>query len=411
MRLARPIADADGRLIVGSGTLLSGSVVRALRKLALQTVLVVDSGDVAPWERTTPLDEQLRELERRLDREPANEAIAALRLAITRHLCKRALRLDGERRGEAVDDATPPPAAPTTPAPERSEPAAQTPIAGAPGSLDEATLRIRVARLRSVPTLPRLFERVVAALEDPEVDFDHVTQLIEIDQALTAQVLRIANSAFYSTQSTVSRVSEALLMLGTAVTRSIVLSTSVFDPSAVRLRGFFEHSVGCAAAAGALARVTGLGNAEEVAAAGLLHDLGKVVLYKEMPDVFDHIVARATAESRSFRALEHELLGIDHSEIAAWLMERWRFPVVLAEPIVLHHTPARARSARDETAIVHVANILVRALGYGFGGDPTIGSIESAAWARLDLTPAALDRVLDTFDANLDRALNYALFE
>src|SRR5258705_288097 len=144
MRLARPIADADGRLIAGTGTQLSPSVVRALRKLAIQTVPVVESDDVASWVRTRPLADELR------------------------------------------------------------------------------------------------------GLEDPDVDFDHVAQLIEIDQALTAQVLRVANSAFYSTQATVSRVSEALMILGTVVTRSVVLSTTVFDPSAIRLRGFFEHALGCA---------------------------------------------------------------------------------------------------------------------------------------------------------------------
>ncbi len=276
---------------------------------------------------------------------------------------------------------------------------------------DESVLRLRVARLRAVPTLPKLFERVVRALEDPAVDFDHVAELIEVDQALTSHILRTANSAFYANQGSVSRVREALLALGSVVTRSVVLSASVFDPRAVRLRGFFEHSVGCAAAASALARVTELGNPEELAAAGLLHDLGKVVLYKELPDVFEHIVARATTEERSFRSLEHELLGTDHSEIAGWIMERWRFPPTLAEPIAFHHTPSRARVAHDETAIVHVANVLVRALGYGNGGDPRIGCIEPAAWARLGLVPATLDRVLELFDANLDRALNYAVFE
>ena len=97
MRLARPIADADGRLVAGSGTLLGAGVVRALRKLAIQTVLVSESDDIAAWERTQPLKEQLRSLEQRLDREPANEAMAALRTAITRHLCKRAIRLEQER--------------------------------------------------------------------------------------------------------------------------------------------------------------------------------------------------------------------------------------------------------------------------------------------------------------------------
>jgi HD-like signal output (HDOD) protein len=283
-------------------------------------------------------------------------------------------------------------------------------VGAPPHALDEAALRMRVTRLRAVPTLPRLFERVVAALENPEVDLEHVAELVEVDQSLTSQVLRIANSAFYSSQP-VSRVRDALLLLGTTVTRGVVLAMSVFDPTQVRLRGFFEHSVGCAAAAGALGRITKLGNPEELAAAGLLHDLGKVVLSKELPDVFEHIVARATAEERSFRSVEHELLGTDHGEIAGWLMERWRFPPVLAEPIVLHHAPGRARTARDETAIVHVANVLVRAVGYGFGGDSCIGTIDPAAWARLHLGPSDLDRVLDAFDANLDRALNYALFE
>ncbi|HEY2385332.1 MAG TPA: HDOD domain-containing protein [Candidatus Binatia bacterium] len=277
--------------------------------------------------------------------------------------------------------------------------------------IDESTLKLRVARLRAVPTLPRLFERVAAALEDPAVDFDHIAELIEVDQALTSQILRIANSAFYGSGASISRVREALLTLGSTVTRSIVLSASVFDPRAVRLRGFFEHSVGCAAAASALSRVTKRGNPEELAAAGLLHDLGKVVLYKEMPDVFEHIVTRATAEDRSFRSVEHELLGTDHAEIAGWIMERWRFPPTLAEPITFHHNPARARTAHDETAIVHIANVLVRALGYGNGGDTRIGCIDPAAWSQLGLAASSLDRVLEVFDANLDRALNYAVFE
>ncbi len=103
MRLAQPISDAEGRLVAGAGTTLSPGVVRALRKLAIQTVLVVDNETVATWERAQALDEQLRELERRLDREPANEAMTALRAAITRHLCKRTVRLEQERSGEKAE--------------------------------------------------------------------------------------------------------------------------------------------------------------------------------------------------------------------------------------------------------------------------------------------------------------------
>jgi HD-like signal output (HDOD) protein len=280
-----------------------------------------------------------------------------------------------------------------------------------PDVVSPEALRRQIGRLKVVPTLPKVLERVVSALEDQDVDFENVAELIEIDQALASQILRLANSAFYSTQGAVSRVSQALLILGAVVARSVVLSSAVLDIRKVGLRGFWEHSLGCAVAAGALATVTGLGHPEEVSAAGLLHDLGKVVIYKELPEAFDQMVTRAGEERRSFRDVELELLGVDHGEIASWLVERWHFPACLAEPIAFHHAPRRARIARDETAIVHVANSLVRALGYGSGGDPLVPPIDAHAWERLQLTPARLDRALELFETDLDQALNYALFD
>jgi HD-like signal output (HDOD) protein len=280
-----------------------------------------------------------------------------------------------------------------------------------PEAVSAETLRGRLARLKTVPTLPKVLESVASALEDPDVNFENVSDLIEIDQALTSQILRLANSAFYSTQGNVSRVNQALLVLGAVVTRSVVLSSAVLDIRKVGLSGFWEHSLGCAVAAGAIAKVIGRCHPEEVTAAGLLHDLGKVVLYKELPEVFEQVLARTGDERRSFRDAERALLGADHCDIASWLVDKWRFPACLAEPIVFHHTPAQARIARDETAIVHVANSLVRALGYGSGGDRLVPEIDAKAWKRLDLTPALLDKALDLFETDLDQALNYALFE
>lgn len=282
----------------------------------------------------------------------------------------------------------------------------------APAPTDKEKFRWEVSRLRAVPTLPKFLERVVIALEDPEINFASVAELIEIDQSLTSQVLRLANSAFYNTQGSVSRVSQALVLLGTAVTRSVILSTSVLDMRAVTvLPGFWEHSLGCAVAAGAIAKVTGLANPEEATAAGLLHDLGKVVLYKQLPDAFLHIVEDAARTGRSFIEVEREELGTDHGEIAGWLVEKWRFPACLADPVTWHHAPSRAVRARDETAIVHVADALVRALGYGSGGDRRLAPIDPTAWTRLGLSPERLDAALDQFDVDLDHALNYATFE
>jgi HD-like signal output (HDOD) protein len=268
-----------------------------------------------------------------------------------------------------------------------------------------------VQRLKAVPTLPKLLQRIIVSVDDPDVDVDHIAALIEIDQVLASQILRLANSAFYGSQGTVSQVRQALVLLGSVVTRCLVLATSVLDLRHIRLRGFWEHALGTAVAASAIATVTRRGRPEEVMTAGLVHDIGKVMLCKELPDLFALAVARAQAEQRSLREIEQELLGVDHAEIGGWLADQWSFPPVLSEPIRYHHAPGEAVQAIDETAIVHVANSLIRASGYGSGGDAKIPVIDPDAWTRLGLDGPALDTILDRFETDLDHALNYALFE
>jgi putative nucleotidyltransferase with HDIG domain len=271
--------------------------------------------------------------------------------------------------------------------------------------------RRELRRLKKVPTLPRLLERILGALDDPEVDLTYLAELIEVDQALVSQLLRVANSAFYATEGATTRVEAALVKLGAAVTRSVILTTSVLDPRSVRHPGFWEHSLGCAVAAGAIAKATGTAEPEVAVAAGLMHDIGKVALFQAMPEAFEHCVARATAEERHLREVEREVLGADHAEIASWFLEGWNFPARLAEPILHHHAPGRARVALRETAIVHVANSMVRALGFGSGGDPRIPEVSRQAWELLELDGSRLDRAFESFDADLDRALNYAVFD
>ena len=261
-------------------------------------------------------------------------------------------------------------------------------------------MRRRVERLRELPTLPAIVQRVVDALDRPDGGHAEAAALIESDQVLTAQLLRVANSAFYGFSGKIASVGQALTVLGTTVARSLVYSTSVLDLR-IELRGFWEHSVGTAVAAGTLARRLGLPHPEEVAGAGLLHDLGKVVLYRQAPAAFATVLA---SEGVRFGEAERALFGVDHAEIAGWLLGRWRVPSRLLEPVVFHHTPERAPTAPVETAVVHVANTLVRAYGYGFGGDRRIPAIEPSAWDRLRLGARDLDHLVTAFETALWRA-------
>lgn len=268
---------------------------------------------------------------------------------------------------------------------------------------DAARIRRQVERLRELPTLPNVVQRIVDALDLPDVDLGRVAGLIETDQVLTAQLLRLANSAFYGLSGQIGTVSQALTVLGTTVSRGLVFSTSVLDLH-IDLAGFWEHSIGTAVAAGAIAKHLGLDRPEEVSGAGLLHDLGKVVLYKQAPEAFAAVLARARDERIPFRDAERALLGVDHAEVASWLLTRWRFPVRITEPVVQHHHPEMSRAVPVETAVVHVANTVVRAYGYGFGGDRRVPTIAPAAWRRLGLAPSDLDRIIDVFEADLAQA-------
>ncbi len=255
-------------------------------------------------------------------------------------------------------------------------------------------------RLRELPTLPAVVARIVDVLERPDVPFGEAAALIETDQVLTAHLLRLANSAFYGLSGQIASVTQALTVLGTTAARGVVYAASVLDLR-IDLAGFWEHSVGTAVAAGALAHHVRISRPEEVAGAGLLHDLGKVVLYKQAPDAFARVLAAADAERVSFREAERALLGVDHAEIASWLLARWRFPPRVLEPVAQHHHPSQARAFPVETAVVHVANTLVRAYGYGFGGDRGVPAVDAAAWARLGLDADAVDAVFDRFERDL----------
>jgi putative nucleotidyltransferase with HDIG domain len=264
-------------------------------------------------------------------------------------------------------------------------------------------LRRQVERLRELPTLPVMVQRIADVLDRPEAGLGEAAALIETDQVLTAHLLRLANSAFYGLSGQIGSVTAALTVLGTTVTRSLLYGTAVLDLR-IDLAGFWEHSIGTAVAAGTIAKRLGLPKPEEVSGAGLLHDIGKVVLCKQAPEAFAAVLARAAAEHLHFHEAERALLGCDHTEVASWLLERWRFPVRVREPVVCHHHPERATVARVETAVVHLANTLVRGYGYGFGGDTRVPPVAPRAWKLLGLAPGDLRELIAGFEHDLRQA-------
>ncbi|MEE2789054.1 MAG: HDOD domain-containing protein [Myxococcota bacterium] len=273
-------------------------------------------------------------------------------------------------------------------------------------------LKRRVDALKSLPTFPESIMRINEVLlrGDGHQSLEQIARVIEADPVVTARTLRLVNSAFYGVSGAIASVYDALLMLGLDVVRGIILSTTAMELASGQsgIRGLWEHSYGCAVAATALGRELGLPRVEELSAAALMHDLGKLVFASQLGREYDEVVAHAVRHDECIRDVEEKMLGVSHDLIGEWLVTRWRFPLALAEPIALHHTPEKAKRYPEACAVVHVADILVRGYGFGFAGDHIMPELSTKAWKRLRLNGKTLNAVIRRMHDDLQVAMAQA---
>jgi putative nucleotidyltransferase with HDIG domain len=213
-------------------------------------------------------------------------------------------------------------------------------------------------------SLPAAYVRINELIENPTSSADDISQVISQDVALTARLLRVANSPLYGFSTQVDTVARAVTLLGTQQVRDLALATSAcktfngIPNTLVSMESFWEHSILCALCARTLAMECLKRQREAVFVAGLLHDIGQLVLYHLLPDL-----SRQTLEacldgplSLESQEAERDVIGFDHAEVGGELAHRWALPTNLQECIAYHHDPGQAVQNRVETAIVHIAN-------------------------------------------------------
>lgn len=274
--------------------------------------------------------------------------------------------------------------------------------------------RKAIARLiretQALPTLPASVVRLNAIAEDQDVTNQEIARVISSDQILAARVLRLVNSPFYGVPRRVSSIPHALILLGINVVRGLVMSSTLFEIMESRLLGLWEHSLATAVASNIIAGHLGMPDREEVTTAGLLHDIGKIVIrvYLEQDPERLAMLDAMVDDMPVFEA-ERELLGTDHGELGMWLARTWQLPDGLIEPIACHHDVAAAGVYRQQAAVVHFADLLVKARGVGAGQNERVPRLQWAAREILALGDADIEAIVSALEDRLVEVSSFSL--
>ena len=233
-----------------------------------------------------------------------------------------------------------------------------------------------IAETRNVDFLPTTALKVYEMLENPNVDFDELAELVRHDQALTANLLQIANSSAFRGRGSVGTVREAILRVGMQHLHGLVIGLALAPIEREPVRGYhlpagelWRHAVAVAVGTETIAESLKLGDSDEAFTAGLLHDVGKVVLGTFIETDSDRIQELAFEQKVSFERAEQQILGINHAEVGALLLRHWEIPDHLAEVTRWHHSPDGCEHMRSAVDLVHMADSLSFEAGVGTGSD------------------------------------------
>jgi HD-like signal output (HDOD) protein len=422
MELTADVLTPGGRFLMPRGTRLERSHLTTLAGWGLGEVDVADgrphgaaeaaaegSGRPAASDSPKPADflEQAMEAARaRFVFVDLREATAAAVFRIC--VARVARRLARAAKDEAAKPAPRPPQASAAP---RPAPAADAPIPTPEDLLREDPQLV---------SLPEVFARINAVLRDPRSSVDDAAQVIGADPSLSAKLLKLVNSAFYSRASRavekrfpakVDSLTRAVMIVGGKQLATLALGVSVLPlfrdipPDYVNMKAFWKHSIGCGMIARALAEHVGVQGEESYFVAGLLHDIGRLVLYKHLPGPSGAALRRSREEFTTLTLAERELFAFDHGLLGGLLLRKWQYPAVLEKMVRYHHDLSEPLFI-EEPAVIHVADFLANALEIGTSGEWRVPALLPEAVEALGLAPGDLKGLLSGVEERIEEVFS-----
>ena len=272
------------------------------------------------------------------------------------------------------------------------------------------TIQEIIKKIDTLEPISQVLQKLLELLNDTESSISDLCELILYDQALTANLLRICNSAYFGLAKRIDSINHAVSFLGMNQVADIVLIISASKNLQEKQAGYdlqenelWKYSVSSALIARELAEKKGDGNNHLIFTAALLKDIGKVILSQYVADSIDKINRLVTKEGFSFREAEQEVIGIDHAQLGGMVAEKWKFSPKMVAIIQNHHLPEESMKSDFETSIVYLADTLCMMIGIGGGADGLAYRFHSDVVDLLNFTEQDVQEVMAGFIQKLQK--------
>ncbi|VAX00050.1 hypothetical protein MNBD_GAMMA22-1108 [hydrothermal vent metagenome] len=248
-------------------------------------------------------------------------------------------------------------------------------------------------------SLPDIVVQLNSLMNDPNSTIEQLSNLISQDAALTIRLLKLVNSSYYNFSKDITTISQAINILGIRELSDFVTATKMInqfnslDMELITPESFWRHNLACATAARTISKELNVKNSEQLFICGLIHDIGKLVLYIMQPKLCDFLIKKTVARRLISDNLELKTFGFTHQDVGAQLLKKWGLPEVLIATTQYHHQPQGALEHDDQfkiqVAVIHLANAIANLIEAPLSFDDTL-PIHPSTWTTLNIDSNSL---------------------
>lgn len=379
MVLAEDLTTAEGRMLLPRGAMLTEAHIRTCRVWGISEAIVHgedDEGDSLPT-RLEDLDPEVRDAckimaaQRFVLNDAAHPVIKEMAKLYVLH---QARDIDAEQARWMLS----------------ASPHDDTLdfFTGTPDNVDAIDLDELTRQEVELASLPNIFYQISESLNNPHSSAAYVAEVISKDVALSAKLLKMVNTPFYGFSSKIDTLSRAVTIVGTNQLTNLALGVSVIaafegiPEEFFTLKEFWLHSVTCGIVARLLANKAGLPGDEKYFVAGLLHDVGRLVMLRNHPRESSEVLRQAKVGRRALVDVEDKIWGCTHAEVGGRVLNTWRLPAFLEEVVTSHHSPMESDQP-GEASVIHVADFITHSLSIGASGGTLVPVLDPRAWDQL----------------------------